>query len=442
MLNKKYHLKMKSYCSNNKMCFIFFLLLIFIPFTSQNYVFIAESKFLENDLEPLNINYTINNCSLVIPSLFSPIILAYNDYDFENGHFRDLAKIKFETPLSSFNEIVEMCYKEKDLDLYYSIHNQNIFEKSCYFGLSMLLLNASGKEIYTEINNFIVLKDKKEINETIFSFNKWEILNNLIKTELHLGYSHPDFSSKDGIIGTCINAEENSSWSCVFNNITFQNKTISLKKEDNEYYKIYFSSESHEIIFPQNFREIFDNATEGNCSVQSITILDKVKRTYACTNYFVKDNNISLTLNNDNMSITLEVDNYQRFSQEKSEIQKNHSRIIFPTESNDIIFPLIMFKQFHVQFNGEKNVINFFTKDENLLKVKKEPKNDSSDSGSSGSTVVLVILLIILFLALCFGIFYFVKKKLNKSVENDINKFNKFEDEEENGKVLDDKKVY
>ena len=434
---------MKSYCSNNKMCFIFFLLLIFIPFTSQNYVFNAESKFLENDLEPLNINYTINNCSLVIPFLFSPIILAYNDYDFENGNFRDLGEIKFETPLNSFGEINEICYKERDLDLYFSIHHQNIFEKSCYFGLSMLLLNTStGNRIFTEINNFIVLKDKKEINETIFSFNKWEILNNLIKSELHLGYSHPDFSSKDGIIGTCINAEENSTWSCIFNNITFQNKTISLKKEDNEYYKIYFSSESHDIIFPLNLLEKFDNATEGNCSVQSITILYKVKETYACTNYFVKDNNISLTLNNDNMSITLEVDNYQRFSQDKSEIQKNHSRISFSKYHNDIIFPLIMFKQFHVQFNGEKNVINFFTKDKNLLKVKQEPKNDSSDSDSSGLTVFLVILLIILFLALCFGILYFVKKKLNKSVENDINKFNKFEDEEENGKVLDDKKVY
>lgn len=439
MSNKKYHLKMKSYFSNNKICFIFFLLLIFISFTIQNFMFIAEADKSEFDLGPLNINYTLSNCTTVIPHLIYPILCVYKGYPTDQK--KKLGDLEVETPLFLKQKIFGNLFQLKNSDLYLSIQKNDNFGDNCYFGLSILLPNNTNNTV-TEVNNFKILKDKKEINETIFSFNKWEILNNSIKSELHYGYSHPDFSSKDGIIGTCINTEENSFWSCIFNNITFQNKTISLKKDDNEYYKIYFSSESHDIYFPNDFKDIFINASEGNCTIEEIETMGEPKTTYKCINYFEEDNNISIALNNENMSIFLDVDNYQRFSKIKSEKRKNHSRILFKNDIKDPIFPLIMFKQFHIQFNGEKNIINFFTKDKNILKVKTEPKNDSSDSDSSGVTVFLVILLIILFLAICFGIFYFVKKKLKTSVENDINKFNKFEDEEENGKVMNDKKVY
>ena len=426
---------MKSFYSNNKIFFILIFLLIFISFSSQNYMFIAQSNKSDYDLEPLHINFTIEDCEKVFPYLSSPIILLNQGYKEKN--WRKLELTSFETPLISPMAISGYSYLDQSRDIYLLIPDFKILENKCYFGLSMLLINTTE---HSEINNLKLLKDKGKINETIFSFNKWD-LNDTIKTELYYGYSHPDFNSKDGIIGTCTNAEGHSIWSCIFNNMTFLNNTISLMKENNESYKIIFSSDTHDIFFPNEFEEKFNNASEGDCQVE---LLDgKIAPTYACKNYFeIERNYIPITLNNENMSITLEIDNFQRFSNKESQTLKNHSRIMFTDKYKDPVFPLIMFKQFHVQFNGEQNTINFYTKDESILKVRKEPKKHSSDSGSSGLTVFLVILLIIIILVLGFGIFYFVKKKLNKSVENDINKFNKFEDEEENGKIMNDKKVY
>ena len=109
---------------------------------------------------------------------------------------------------------------------------------------------------------------------------------------------------------------------------------------------------------------------------------------------------------------------------------------------NYIIFPLILFKQFHVQFDAEKKVINFYTTNSSLLQVKQEkketPKNE--DESSSGLTAFLVILIILLIIGIGLGVFYFLRKSRNK-VEKDINRFTKFEDEED-FKNMNENKVY
>ena len=324
MLNK-YYFKMKSSYSNNKIFFILIFLLIFISFSSQNYMFIAQSNRTDFDLEPFNINFTYLDCNIMIPDLFSPIILLYPKYT--AGLWREFEDIEFETPLST-SKITGFAYEKRNplfymAKLYKNIENN---KDNCYFGLSKLLLNITDKEL-SDLNNLKILKDEEEINETIFSFNKWD-LNDTIKTELYYGYSHPDFNSNDGIIGTCTNAENNSFWSCIFNNMTFQNKTISLMKENNEYYKIYFSSNVHDIYFPNDFQKKFENATEGNCSLE---ILDeKSDSTLACQNYLeIEENYLPITLNNENMSITLQIDNYQRFSETENEKLKKYSRILY-----------------------------------------------------------------------------------------------------------------
>ena len=38
------------------------------------------------------------------------------------------------------------------------------------------------------------------------------------------------------------------------------------------------------------------------------------------------------------------------------------------------IFPLIMFKNFHVQFDGEANIISFYTTNKDILEVKKKKR--------------------------------------------------------------------
>ena len=59
------------------------------------------------------------------------------------------------------------------------------------------------------------------------------------------------------------------------------------------------------------------------------------------------------------MNITLEVDKMNRFYDYPS--SDGTTNILFH-DLEYIIFPLVMFKKFHVQFDVEKKVISFFFK--------------------------------------------------------------------------------
>ena len=145
-------------------------------------------------------------------------------------------------------------------------------------------------------------------------------------------------------------------------------------------------------------------------------------------------NYIPLKLRNDNMNITLEVDKINRFYNYSS--SDGTTNILFH-DFEYIIFPLVMLKNFHVQFDVEKKVISFFSNDTSILKVKKKTnetqKNENSDGISIGIIIFIIILCIILigFIGFFYYFFYYKKKYLN--LEKKFIKYSKFDDENVHG---------
>jgi hypothetical protein len=293
---------------------------------------------------------------------------------------------------------------------------------NCYFGLSH------------GVNNFVDLKEedvtlnylnkKAFINKKIFSFDIWNLNNN--KTTFYLGDSHEDFNSNAGIIGTCESYSKDSPWGCSFKKMLFNNINIPLEDNNGILYKIYLSSETHNLIFPNSFKDIFKNSTSNLCSCTSDNYL-------SCQDFFKvsKYIPIQLTEENENFVITGQVDSVHRFNN-LEEDKKDYAKIQF-NDINCIILPLIVFKEFHVQFDAEINVIKFYTKNSNILKVKKVKGE------SSALTTFLVILIILILVGLGFGAFWLIKNR--RKGGSNINKFSKFEDEEDYQNI-NEKKVF
>ena len=200
----------------------------------------------------------------------------------------------------------------------------------------------------------------------------------------------------------------------------FNNTIIPLNKSDDQNYKIYFASEDYIIRFPKIFKDILLKASDDSCTYEN-----KQKK-MICNDWFKKDSFIPLTLSNDNMDITLEIDNSKRY---KADGDQNSIDMIFSEDIENIIFPLKMLKNFHIQFDAEENIIRFYSTDKNILDVK---INDSQQENNSSYalTVFLVIIIIIILLGLGFGIFYYIKKRKSGN-STEINKFTKFEDEDD-----------
>ena len=287
---------------------------------------------------------------------------------------------------------------------------------NCYLGLS----NKIGDFSLNNDSILIYKLEKQGKYRNIFSFDKWDINKKEITQNFYIGYAHSDFTLKndnDGIIGECDVNKDYKYWGCSFSYMIINNNTIGLTKSNDELYKIYLSSENHNIIFPKSFFERFNNSTEGKCSYNPDNpSLDNFFLT--CEDLFNSENYISLQLVSEDMEITIEIDNKYKYSSGDFDIQ-NMTRIRFEEKSEDFIFPLIMFKNFHIQFDAENNKIKFYTKNSTLLKDKRKKKNDNKNS-SNAATVFLMIFIIILILAIAFGVFWFIRKRKN-SLEKNIN---------------------
>lgn len=307
----------------------------------------------------------------------------------------------------------------------------------CYFGMSYRNGDNKIDEAYILLN---YLKNNDEISEKIFSFDKWTLnkTTNNLETKLYFGYSHDDFSpnNENGIVGTCPTDEDDKYWGCKFDQMSFNGSIVDLYSESHPY-KIYFSSESHSIIFPLDFENTFNNLTYNQCEYDS---LHPKEDSYflSCDNFFNETGYAKIKLIRDNMIITLEIDNVNRYN--KGNQPKNKTRIRY--EKNDyFIFPLIMFKNFHVQFDYKNNLTKFYTTDESILQVTKEEETpDENKGGSKGLKTFIVILIILLVIALLFLGFWLYKKRKG-SLEKDINKYHKF-DEDENFQTMNEKRVF
>ena len=153
-----------------------------------------------------------------------------------------------------------------------------------------------------------------------------------------------------------------------------------------------------------------------------------------------KEKYLPMKLRNNNMNITIEVDYIKRYYDYA--IEENVTNILFHKEDY-IIFPLSMFKNFHVQFDFDKKLISFFSNDTTILEVKKEtiipsnthnpPKSDTETLKgiSTGVIIIIVIVALIVFgLALFFLIKYtkYCQRNGYNILVEDINKNDKLND--------------
>lgn len=358
-------------------------------------------------------------CTKWIPSLFNPILLIPKIN--LKGEKEVIKLFTLDNPIFyGLKELSLGLFKNSEFLEYKLYSAKEIYPgtvKECYFGISSGLCNYNE----LDINNINLNNLNKEENKKIFSFDKWDINDNFfINTAFYFGDIHEIFNSKDGIIGNCANNPNSFSWGCLFDEMIFNNEIIPLKDNNGHLYNIYYSSEIYTSIFPQSFKDEFEEKSNKTCEYKK-----EISR-LVCNLFNGKDY-IDIKFKNENMTITGELDSEIRFN-EYNRDKINNIRIIFK-DVNYIILPLIIFKNFHIQFNAENNIISFYSENSTILQVKKEQQEDNNYSFSI-KIVFLIILIVVLILVIGFLIFRVIKAK-NLKVEKSINKFNKFEDEED-----------
>ena len=327
---------------------MFFIFFIFFSFVNSKYKEIElklKNRETEYDL-PLYFE-TTDLCSKWIPSLFSSTALIGSTISIM-GHYKTIFKNIYIYNPYTLKYLNQSLYS--DIFLYTSIFNEiyiaktynNIFPtfpKYCLFGLDYSEVIYENKNLNT-IQNLI----PKQIEKNIFSFGKWDLTKqDFIYSRFYIGDYHENFS---GNTGTCNIQNETNYYGCIFNEFIFLNETYSLINENNNKpYIIYFSSEFNKNYFPKNFENKIKNC-----------YLQKNKSEFICEKLKNKDY-LSLKLRNDNMEITLEVDKINRFYNYSS--SDGTTNILFH-DFEYIIFPLVMLKNFHVQFDVEKKLLVFF----------------------------------------------------------------------------------
>ena len=357
---------------NSKINVYLFLIcsLINLPFSFQDYsTYTIEINKKQSNLGVMTIKYD-DICQEWIPSLFVPILLIPN--------------LKYEgLQIISTGMIFPILDNSREISIYlfyYRFLNKyqdaplgeerfTILLDSCYFGLSL----GANSTYYLNESYYLLNKlyDSKQIKEKVFSFDKWNINQNSILTNFYFGDIHENFKSNKGNIGSCENLEY-PYWGCSFKEIIINNngdRTISLEYEDGKYYKIYFVTETNDIIFPEVFRGLFYYASKGKCKYYYnsedkylLYCNDKEKKGY-----------IPIKFINDNMNITGEIDILDRFNIES---QSEKTLVTFD-DINYIVLPLIMFKNFHIQFDGNNNIISFYTTDNSILEIRKKQKSNN-----------------------------------------------------------------
>lgn len=363
--------------TNKIILFFYIILSIFLLVTSKNYTELDLKLPLfqvNNDL-PIYLEAD-DSCKIWIPSLFNPISLI-NNYINSSNFIDKSVNIIIQNPSSlkhNKGELEASIYEGEiiNFDNVYIAKDYDTWPKNCQFSLGYS--DIFNNEKTTNFNSIKNLISTKQFDNFIFSFGTWNISKDVINSKLYVGGSHENFLEKN--VGTCNNTND-SYWGCNFDEFIFMNETFELRNNIYDKYNIYFSSEFTKIYFPESFKEKFGKIC---------TFITKPFEKIIC-NGKLDAEYIPMILRNDNMNITIEVDYIRRFYE--VDIYENVTNILFHDE-NYIIFPLSMFKNFHVQFDLEKNLISFFTNDTSILEVKPkeeiEPNTTDSDHQEEPNT--------------------------------------------------------
>ena len=420
----------------NKLYSFLLLFIINIEFSNLKLnrfdITIDYSKGLEN----LYINSEDDNdlCKKWIPSLFSPILLS-NSKDIkgeEQGKLSvSIPPISLDTKIPVQEYIYSFPFLDHQFEVILANNGYNLL--NCYFGLSARLGDFSIDESNILINR---LYDENKIDAKIFSFDRWDLKEEekRIDTNFYYGWEHQDFKSKNenSTLGICSLEEDYMYWGCSFDEMSLGQNNVSLIDKNNKLYKIYFSTENYNITFPKEFSESFFNLTNQECQSLSSSS-EHIDYYVSCKSLLNEKKFIPLKLISKNMKITIQIDSQKRFDD-----NKDANRTYIRYEKVDyFILPLIMFKNFHIQFDAENNMTKFYTEQKDILEVPEEKEDEKpSKEPSNVGKVFLIIFIIILIVAILIGIIWFIRKR-KSSVEKNINKYNKF-DEDDNYQTLNE----
>ena len=260
-----------------------------------------------------------SQCKQWIPSLFTPILSYFSIEEYDQGKKITGQNLKLKIPF--FNH-----YRDIDFDLYQNVQflkddymgllmsSKLDLKDKCFFGISPGII---GYEPFTEENTILNNLKGKSINEKIFSFDIWRINSEddiEPKSTFYLGETNKMFSLYDKLEATCEIYPNDMYWGCPFKEMIFNNINIPLTNSNQTLYKIYFSSETHNIIFPNVFEKIITNITKELCKINKDGFI-------TCNNFFENSNYVPLKLTeeNDKFIITGEVDNVIRFNSEEKQ---------------------------------------------------------------------------------------------------------------------------
>lgn len=307
--------------------------------------------------------------------------------------------------------------------------------RKCQFGLGYLDDVSQYKGEYENSIKYLIAS--KEIKKNIFSFGKWDDTDEtFLKSKLYIGDKHENFS-KDNV-ATCKIDKNTGIYGCYFDNFTFLNETYPLKDKDKKPLIIYFSSETTLIHLPRSFEPLNEKAINKY-------FMHYVTKTTAGPYE-------PLILRNGDMEMTLEVDYFHRYCESTLEKQFHNFLGLESENIHYIVFPMSLFKNFHVQFDIESEEISFYTDNPSLLKItnkkdskklsKKEPEptkeivaqGSEQKKESYGTTLVKIIVIIsVILLIIIIGLAYrhipLRKKMKNSVIENNTkNSLFKFEE--------------
>ena len=145
-----------------------------------------------------------------------------------------------------------------------------------------------------------------------------------------------------------------------------------------------------------------------------------------CANQIFNNSDyFNMKLISKDFNITVEIDSKARYSLSKNE-SRNKTRIKF-SDIDYFIFPLIMFKNFDVQFDAENDIISFYTTDNSILSVRR--KKEKSDKGLSKGLIALIVILSILVVSVIgFIIYRFMRLKKESDIKKDSKKIEEIEE--------------
>ena len=126
------------------------------------------------------------------------------------------------------------------------------------------------------------------------------------------------------------------------------------------------------------------------------------------------------------MNITIEIDSADRFLR-NYDYKHNKTRIRF-FEGDYFIFPLIMFKNFHVQFDAENDLIKFYTTDDSILSLPKEEEKNNPKGFPKVLLAFIIVIIILVVSVVGFIIYRSLKKKNTDNIQKDIKKIEDIEE--------------